>query len=89
MPVEILKEVVREVPVDREVVREVPVEVVKEIVREVPVDREVGPVEGGESCGRCPLTAKSCREVVREVPVEVIREVEVVREIPSRCPWSS
>jgi signal transduction histidine kinase/ActR/RegA family two-component response regulator len=70
VPVEVIREVevVREVPVDREVVREVTVEVVKEVVREVPVDREV------------------IREVFKEVPVEVIREVEVVREIPIQVP---
>jgi signal transduction histidine kinase/ActR/RegA family two-component response regulator len=86
--VEIVKEVVREVPVDREVIREVPVEVVKEVVREVPVDREV--------IREVPVPVEVIREVeiVREVPVqvpveivkEVVREVsvdrEVVREIP-------
>ena len=67
VPVEILKEVVREVPVEREVVREVPVEV----VREVPVDREVVrevPVE-------------VVKEIVRDVPVEIVREVPVDREV--------
>jgi signal transduction histidine kinase/ActR/RegA family two-component response regulator len=65
--VEILKEVVREVPVDREVIREVPVEV----VREVPVEREIVrevPVE-------------VVKEIVRDVPVEIVREVPVDREV--------
>jgi signal transduction histidine kinase/ActR/RegA family two-component response regulator len=88
VPVEIVKEVVREVPVDREVVREVPVpvevirevEVVREVVREVPVEvvkeivREV-PID---------------REIIREIPVEIVKEVvrevpvdrEVIREVP-------
>ena len=64
---EILREVVREVPVDREVIREVPVEV----VREVPVEREVVrevPVE-------------VIKEIVRDVPVEIVREVPVDREV--------
>ena len=63
-------EVTREIPVVKEIIREVPVEVtrevpvVREIIREVPVEvtREVPVV----------------REIVREVPVEVTREVPTV-----------
>jgi signal transduction histidine kinase/ActR/RegA family two-component response regulator len=78
VPVEVVREVVREVPVDREVVREVVKEVPVDVVREVEVIREV-PVQ---------IPVEFVTEVVREVPVdrEVIREVpvdrEVIREVP-------
>jgi signal transduction histidine kinase/CheY-like chemotaxis protein len=60
--VEVVREVVKEVPVEvvREVVREVPVEIIKEVVKEVPVE--------------------VVKEVVKEVPVEVVREMTRVDE---------
>ncbi len=69
-PVEVVREVVKEVSVqvpvevvrEVEVIKEMPVEVVKEVVKEIPVE--------------------IVREVTKEVPVEVIREVEVVKEVP-------
>lgn len=79
VPVEKIVEVMKEVPV--EVVKEVqvPVEVVKEIVREVPVEVKV-PVEKI-------VEKEVVREVKVEVPVEKIIEkevpVEVIREVPT------
>jgi signal transduction histidine kinase/ActR/RegA family two-component response regulator len=63
--VEVVKEVVREVPVEviKEVVREVPVEVIKEVVKEVPVE----------------VIKEVVREVPVEVPVEVIRQMDTVK----------
>jgi signal transduction histidine kinase/ActR/RegA family two-component response regulator len=82
VPVEVIREVevVREVPVEREVIKEVPVEVVKEVVREVPVDREVV----REVLREVPVEVIREVEVVREVPVQIPVEVlkEVVREVP-------
>ncbi|MCI0632862.1 MAG: ATP-binding protein, partial [Actinobacteria bacterium] len=69
IPVEIVKEVVREVPVDREVIREVPVEV----IREVPVDREI--------VREVQVPVEVIKEIVRDVPVEIVREVSVDREV--------
>jgi len=102
VPIEILREVVREVPVDREVIREVPVEVVrevvrevpvevpieilKEVVREVPVDREV-PVEVVREVVReVPVDREVVREIVRDVPVEIVKEVPVDREVIREVP---
>lgn len=72
------KEVIKEVPVEVikevpvEVIKEVPVEVIKEVITEVPVE--------------------VVKEIVKEVPVEVIKEVvkempvetvkEVIKEVP-------
>jgi signal transduction histidine kinase/CheY-like chemotaxis protein len=91
VPVEVVKEIVREVPVDREVVREIPVEIVKEVVREVPVDREVirevpvevvreVPVER-EVIREVQVPVEVVKEIVRDVPVEIVREVPVDREV--------
>ncbi len=62
---EVVKEVPRDVVVEKEVVKEVPVEVVveREVVKEVPVQMVVE------------------KEVVREVPKEVVVEQQVVREV--------
>jgi CheY-like chemotaxis protein len=76
--VEIPVEVVREVEVVKEIVKEVPVEVVREVDRPVEVVREVEVVK--EIVKEVPVEV--IREVVREVPVEVVREVEVFREVP-------
>ncbi|MGH2651172.1 MAG: hypothetical protein ACRDHK_08190, partial [Actinomycetota bacterium] len=67
-PVEVVREVVKEVSV------QVPVEVIREVVREVPVEviREVDVIKE--------VPVEILKEVVKEVPVEVIREV--VREVP-------
>jgi hypothetical protein len=68
--VEVIKEVTKEVPVDRivekEVVKEVPVDriVQKEIIKEVPVDRIVE------------------KEIIKEVPVDRV----VVKEVPAPGP---
>ncbi len=55
VPVEVIREVIREVPVDREVIKEVQVpvdrEVIREVIKEVPVTKEV------------------IKEVIKEVPV--------------------
>ena len=65
-PETVIKEVPVEVIVEKEVVREVPVEVVveKEVVREVQVPGE---------------TVVVTKEVVKEVPVEVVVTQEVVK----------
>lgn len=76
--VEIIREVIKEVPVEKivevEVIKEVPVETVKEVevIKEVEV-----PVEVAREV-EVPV------EVIKEVPVEVevIREVEVIKEVP-------
>lgn len=80
----IIREVVKEVPVERVVVKEVPVEVVKEIEKEVPVVRQV--VKEVVREVPVPTPVVSSEEAVREVPVErvVLKEVpvEVVKEVP-------
>ena len=95
----IIREVVKEVPVERVVVKEVPVEVVKEIEKEVPVVRQVvkevvrevpvpTPVASGEEAVReVPVE----RVVLKEVPVEVVKEVpvEIVKEVLKEVPVGS
>ena len=95
----IIREVVKEVPVERVVVKEVPVEVVKEIEKEVPVVRQVvkevvrevpvpTPVVSGEEAVReVPVE----RVVLKEVPVEVVKEVpvEIVKEVLKEVPVGS
>ena len=68
-PETVIKEVPVEVIVEKEVVKEVPVEVVveKEVVREVQVPSE---------------TVVRTKEVIKEVPVEVVVTQEVVKELP-------
>ena len=71
-----VKEVIKEVPV--EVIKEVPVEkeVIKEVIKEVPVEKEVEVVKE--------VPVEVVKEVIKEVPVEVIKEVpvEVIKEVP-------
>ncbi|MGE0611563.1 MAG: caspase domain-containing protein [Hyphomicrobiales bacterium] len=62
----VVKEVVKEVPVTREVVREVQVPVVKEVVKEV----------------RVPVVKEVVKEVVREVKVPVVKEVVKTVQVP-------
>lgn len=95
----IIREVVKEVPVERVVVKEVPVEVVKEIEKEVPVVRQVvkevvrevpvpTPVVSSEEAVReVPVE----RVVLKEVPVEVVKEVhvEIVKEVLKEVPVGS
>ena len=62
---EVVKEVPKEVIVEKEVVKRVPVEVVveRDVIKEIPVQMVVE------------------REVVREVPKEVVVEQQVVKEV--------
>ena len=87
----IIREVVKEVPVERVVVKEVPVEVVKEIEKEVPVVRQV--VKEVVREVPVPTPVVSGEEAVREVPVErvVLKEVpvEVVKEVLKEVPVGS
>jgi hypothetical protein len=70
------KEVIKEVEVIKEIIKEVPVEVIKEIVKyvETPVEiiKEVEVIKYVD------------REVIKEVPVEIIKEkvLNVVQEVP-------
>eukprot|EP00913_Durusdinium_trenchii_P013485 g12663.t1 len=74
--VEVEKEVIKEVPVERiiekEVIKEVPVEriIEKEVIKEIPVETIV--------------EKEVVQEVVRQVPVDrvVERRVEVIKEVP-------
>ena len=83
VPVEV--EVVKEVQVERvvEVVKEVPLEVVKEVpvevVKEVPVEKVVE-VEV-EVVREVPVEVEVVKEVVKEVPVEKVVTKEVVKEV--------
>jgi hypothetical protein len=72
------REIIKEVEVVREVIKEVPVEVIKEVVREVRVPFEV--------IKEVPVEVIKEVEVIREVPVEVVREVEVVKEVVREVP---
>ena len=87
----IIREVVKEVPVERVVVKEVPVEVVKEIEKEVPVVRQV--VKEVVREVPVPTPVVSGEEAVREVPVErvVLKEVpvEIVKEVLKEVPVGS
>ena len=71
VPVEVIREVVKEVPVDREVIREVikevPVEVIKEVIKEVPVEVIKEVIKE--------VPKEFMKETIREVPMETIREV--------------
>ena len=90
--VEVIREVVKEVPVEvvREVVKEVPVEVVKEVVREVPVEvvKEVVREVPVEVIREVvrELPNDAVREVIKEIPVEIVREVEVIKEVIREVP---
>ena len=68
IPIEVIKEVIIEVPVDRivEKIVEKPVEVIREVIKEVPIDKIV----------------EVDKEIViyKERPVEVIKEVEKIVE---------
>lgn len=78
-PVKVITQI-KEVPVDRIVVKEVPVPVdrivEKTVVKEVPVDRIVEKTVVKE----VPV------EVVKEVPVEVVKQVEVPVEVVKEVP---
>jgi len=80
--VEVIKEVIKEVPV--EVIKEVQVEVIKEVIKEVPVEVIKEVVKE--------VPVEVLKEVIKEVPVEVIREVvkevpvEVIREVIKEVP---
>ena len=80
-PTEIDKaEVIKEIPIQIEVIREV------EVIKEVPVEVEV--IQEVEVTKEVPVKVEVIREVevVKEVPVEVevIREVEVVKEAETK-----
>jgi hypothetical protein len=70
------KEVVKEIEVIKEIIKEVPVEVIKEVVKyvETPVEiiKEVEVIQYVD------------REVIKEVPIEIIKEkiVNVIQEVP-------
>lgn len=98
---EIIKEVIKEVPVDRiiektievevEKLVEVPVEVFRDVIKEVPVEviREVikeVPVEV-EIIKEIEGKTKT-KTIIKEVPVEIIKEVpiEVIREVIREVP---
>ena len=74
------KEVVKEIEVIKEIIKEVPVEVIKEVVKyvEAPVEiiKEVEVVKYVD------------REVIKEVPVEIIKEkiVNVIQEVQVEKP---
>ena len=79
--------VIKEVPVERvvekEVVKEVPVEVVVEkvVVKEIEVPAETVVVEK-EVVKEVPVEVVVEREIVKEIPVEVVVEKEIVKEVP-------
>ena len=66
VPVEVEKEVIKEI--------EVPVEVVKEVIKEVEVEVEKEVIKE--------VPYETIKEVVREVPVEIIKEVTVFKDRP-------
>ncbi|CAE6449736.1 unnamed protein product [Rhizoctonia solani] len=74
VPVEIIREV--------EVVKQVPVEIIKEVIKEVQVPVEVIKEVQVEVVREVPVEV--IREVIKEVPVEVVKEVikEVIKEVP-------
>lgn len=83
------KEVVKEVEVPIEVIKEVPVEVIvekeviKEVVKEVPVDKIVEVVKEVVVYREKPVEViKEVEKVVeKEIPVEKIKEIEVIKEV--------
>lgn len=83
--VEVVKEVIKEVPVEVvktvEVIKEVPVTKTVEVIKEVPVEviKTVEVVK--EVIKEVPSGVKTV-EVIKEVPVEVIKTVEVIKEVP-------
>ncbi|RXY96315.1 hypothetical protein D8X55_04110 [Malacoplasma penetrans] len=97
------KEIIREIPV--EVIKEIPIE--KEIIKEVYVDADINNIslndlknlllnksneEISEIIKEVPesivaqiwghLTTTQIQEIIKEIPVEVVKEVEVIKEIP-------
>lgn len=75
-----VREIIKEVPVEKVVVKEVPVEVIREIEKEVPVIKEV--IKEVQVPSETQVIEKEVPvEVIREVPVEVIKEV--IKEVPS------
>ena len=71
-------EIIKEVPIEKVVIKEVPVQVVveKEVIKEVPVEVVVEK----EVIKEVPVEVVV--EVIKEVPLEVIVEKEVVKEVP-------
>ena len=97
-----VKEIIKEVPVEKivekevpvEVIKEVPVEVIKEVVREVPVEKIIEkkvevPVE---KIVEKEVPVEVIKEIVKEVPIEKIIEkkvevpVEVIKEVVKEVP---
>ena len=66
--------IVKEVPVEKELIKEIPVEVIKE----VPVEKEV--------IKEVPVEVPVEKEVIKEVPVDVIKEVPVEKEVIKEVP---
>ena len=77
-PEVVIKEIPKEVVVEKEIIKEVPVEVVKtvEVVKEVPVEVVVEK----EIIKQVPVEVVVEKVVVKEVPVEVVKEV--IKEVP-------
>lgn len=79
VPIEVIKEVVKEVPVEVIVEKEV----IKEVVKEVPVDKIIEVVKEVVVYREKPVEViKEVEKVVeKEVPVEKIKEIEVIKEV--------